>query len=1221
MISAYKKPTCSAIVFIDGKEMIFLRLKSLELQGFKSFPDKTILSFNNGVTAVVGPNGSGKSNITDAVRWVLGEMSTKNIRTPKMEDIIFGGSASRKPMGYAEVSLVIDNTYGESRLDTEYDEVTVTRRYYRGGESEYMINRHPVRLKDIAELFMNTGIGKTGYSNIGQGKISEIISQRSEDRRGVFEEAAGISKYRYQKNEAERKLKSVNENSVRLGDILSDLEERVGPLEKEAAAAKKYLELYDQKKAVDISLWIYDANKLHEKGNDNELKYAASKLSLESIDGEIQDIEARTDKLYQLTQEVKQKAEELNRRIIETVNKKHDIELENRDSEKDIKYTEEKIAQLSYDSNAKLHETKEAKELVLSLSDKEKADSEKLTELTERIDGLKKSAEEKADLLSDIESRTEEAEIAQKKSENEIVELRLRLAALEGNHESDDGRSSGIISGIEELSSDVESFKKQLALKEKTIDEYNSSLKLRLEEYNSAQDEILNITGDIESIKAETATAQLDIASKRQKADSLRRMDELFEGYGRSVKAVMTAAESNRLSGICGPVSRMIKVGAEHAIAIETALGASLQNIITEDERAAKNAIAYLKNIGGGRATFYPITSVRAGGQPINERELKSLPGYVGIAGGLVSCDDKYRGIIDYLLGRTLVFDNLDSASDAAKRFSYRYKIVTSDGQQINAGGSYTGGSVKHDSGMLTRSAEIEKLTAEADEEEKNLKRLSDRLSELSDRLSGLKDKAQEENENIGLLNNLLSAEKTQLQIITSKKETAEKRLCDLRSDLESIGTDRKNYENEHAGIEGLIKSAEEKLSGITGEIEKLHLDYADADNALDDINRSYNSMMIEKTALEKDIEASRFALSSNRERLAALESGIAENERESELLKNKLSETKEKIRSNGSDYDSLSSEIEQIEQERQKYIDKTLENEKLETELRNQSKDKSHAREIIFRDYTKYEAAREQIKNEHDRLAAKIWDEYELTYSAACALEYPPVDDKNRAEYGSKQTELRSKIRSLGNVNVGAIDEYREVKEKYDFSKAQIEDLTKAQENLTDIISKIEKEMQVRFVEAVALINKHFKVVFRELFGGGDAEIYLTDPDNALESGIEIDVAPPGKIIKSLMTLSGGEQSFVAIALIFAILEVNPTPFCIFDEIESALDDVNVYRYAEYMKRYSDKTQFIVITHRRGTMESSDMLYGVTMPERGVSKVLGIDINEVEQKIGGDII
>ncbi len=1198
-----------------------LRLKSLELQGFKSFPDKTVLSFNNGVTAVVGPNGSGKSNITDAVRWVLGEMSTKNIRTPKMEDIIFGGSASRKPMGYAEVSLVIDNTYGENRLDTEYDEVTVTRRYYRGGESEYMINRHPVRLKDIAELFMNTGIGKTGYSNIGQGKISEIISQRSEDRRGVFEEAAGISKYRYQKNEAERKLKSVNENSIRLSDILNDLEGRVGPLEKDAAAARKYLELYDQKKAVDISLWIYDADKLHEKGNENELKYASSKLSLESIDGEIQDIESRVDKLYQQTQEVKQKAEELNRKIIETVNRKHDIELENRDSEKDIKYTEEKITKLAAELKLKEQETIDSKELIKALEEAEKEHLSKLSELNCEIEKLKISANEKADQLSSIESKTEEDEILKKKAENDIVELKLRLAALEGTHEADDGRSSDLMMNIEELSSDIEGFLKQIALKEKTIAEYRSTLDARLEKYNSEQDKVVKLSYEIEDVKKEISSSQLALASKRQKADSLRRMDELFEGYGRSVKAVMSASENGRLNGICGPVSRMIKVGGTHAIAIETALGASLQNIITEDENAAKSAISYLKNIGGGRATFYPITSVKASSQGINEKEVSNIKGYIGIAGGLVSCDEKYRGIIDYLLGRTLVFDDLDNASYAAKRFSYRYKIVTLDGQQINAGGSYTGGSVKHDSGMLTRSAEIEKLTSEALEEEKKLKLLTSKLDEKTKKLDELKDQAQEDNENIGLLNNLISVEGTQLQIINSKRETSEKRRSDLQSDLDGIGDDRKNYESEHANIEKLISDAEAHLSGISNGITKLQQDYANTDNELDDINRSYNSMMIEKTALEKDIEASRTQIVSNREKLSALNADIEENKNESQRLCSKLSETKERIKSNGSDYDSLSDEIKKIESDRAKYIEKTLENEKLETELRNQSKDKSHAREIIFRDYTKYEAAREQIKNEHDRLAAKIWDEYELTYSAACALEYPPVDDKNRAEYGSKQTELRSKIRALGNVNVGAIDEYKEVKEKYDFSKAQIEDLAKAQENLTDIISKIEKEMQVRFVEAVANINKHFKVVFKELFGGGDAEIYLTDPDNALESGIEIDVAPPGKIIKSLMTLSGGEQAFVAIALIFAILEVNPTPFCIFDEIESALDDVNVYRYAEYMKRYSDKTQFIVITHRRGTMESSDMLYGVTMPERGVSKVLGIDINEVEQKIGGDVI
>lgn len=1197
-----------------------MRLKSLELQGFKSFPDKTVLNFESGVTAVVGPNGSGKSNITDAIRWVLGEMSTKSIRTPKMEDIIFGGSATRKPMGYAEVSLVIDNRSGAGRLDTEYDEVTVTRRYYRGGESEYMINRRAVRLKDIAELFMNTGIGKTGYSNIGQGKVAEIISQKSEDRRGVFEEAAGISKFRYQKNDAERKLKTANENKLRLSDILSELEARVGPLEKEANNAKKYLELYEQKKNVDIALWIFDSDRLRESGNENELKYSASKLSLESVDGEISEIEAKSEKLYTQIQDIKLKTDELGQKIIESGNRRHSIELENHDCESEIRHIEEQLSRNAEErakkSKQKLDTEKQSDEQESAL----KKNREKYTSVLSDIASL----DEKGSILNEQLKKTElllgDTEVTQRDAEIRLVELKMNLASLNGSHTAESDRTAELEESLAEITESISSLLKQKSNKEKSLNDYKENRSAQQEKQRDAQAEIIRLEEEAEELKNKISEAKLSLDTKRQRADSLRRMDELFEGYSRSVKALMSAASNRTVKGICGPISKAITVGSDYALAIETALGANLQNIITEDEAAAKAAINYLKQTGAGRATFYPITSVKPSSSGLSENELKSNSGYVGIASRLVLCDDKYRGIIDYLLGRTAVFDNLDNASIAAKRLGYRLKIVTLDGQQINAGGSYTGGSVKHDSGMLTRKAEIERLTEQAKDAEKALIQLESSLNENREKLSDLRRISQEASENLGLLQSLISSEETQLQVILSKTEAAEKQKKELSDNLDGIGAGKKDYEKKKSDAEKEIEEAEKLISEIKDKLEKLHREYEKDDEQLDLISKEGNSLLIQKATLEKDIETGESTLASAKELIATLLSDISGLEESDLDLNKRLEATRQKIKSNSSDFEMLNSEIERIEQDRRAYVEKTMQNQKLETKLREELRDKTRAREIIFRDYTKFEAKREQLKAEHDRLASKIWDEYELTYSTACEMNLPKVDESNRQSYSQRQNELRSKIRSIGHVNVGAIDEYKEVKERYDFSKNQIEDLEKAEISLTEIIGRIEKEMQAKFLSAIDSINKNFKIVFRELFGGGDAEIYLSDPDNPLESGIEIDIAPPGKIIKSLITLSGGEQSFVAIALIFAILEVNPTPFCIFDEIESALDDVNVYRFADYMRKYSDKTQFVVITHRRGTMESADVLYGVTMPERGVSKVLGINVNEVEQKIGEKI-
>ncbi len=1197
-----------------------MRLKALEMQGFKSFPDKTVLSFDKGITVVVGPNGSGKSNITDAVRWVLGEMSTKSIRGAKMEDVIFGGSDNRRPMGYAEVSLVIDNTVGLGRLDSEYDEVTVTRRYYRGGDSEYLINGKTVRLRDIAELFMNTGVGKTGYSNIGQGKIAEIISQKSDERRAVFEEAAGISKYRYQKNEAERKLKDTDSNLLRLSDILSELGSRVGPLEKEAAAAKKYLDLHAQKREVDVALWLYDAEAMRAKANETERRYMAYKLELEAVDSEIGSLEEKSERLYQKSSEGQAGAEALAERVSKYINEKHDLESSSRVLENDILHTKSRIEQTEGELKVRKQslsdgqaKTKELDESAALVKEKLELIIKELTDTEDRIKAQEKLCEEAEELIL---IREDDAKL----KEAELVELRVRLSALQGSYEAGSGRSEEIEKDIEAAEEGISALNEAKNRAEKTVSDYTQAIDKARNEQNSVLDEMTELESELSDEKERLSEIRISVDTKKQRAEALRRMDELLEGYNYSVKNVMHGASGGQLKGICGPVSKVISVRPEYSIAIETALGANIQNIITEDEEAAKAAIAYLKRTNGGRATFYPITSVKAQQGSISAADLQRQKGYVGMADSLCGHDKKYAGVIGYMLGRTAVFDNIDNAALTAKTFGYRIRIVTLDGQLINAGGSFTGGSVKSDSGILTRSSQIASINDEITK-----LTLSQRESELHiNEINGKLEKKRSESESLGgqisLLQTMLQAEQTQLEVLKSRLDTENERKNALAADLYGLGEAGRHYDSERLELAGSIREAEKALSEANKATEDAVNRRNSADDTLADLNSKHGRLLVDKTATEKDLEACLNGIESNGSALKVLEEQIAYAEELLIRLTEKLDKARSSISENKVSDEALAGDIESLESERRRLIEQNIEYEKQQAKIRDTLRDANRRREVVFKEFTKAEGQREQLTAEHDRLAAKIWEDYELTYTAAAELGYPPVTEETRPSYGARQTELKNKLRALGQVNVNAIDEYAEVKARYDFESGQYDDLIKAKESLLGLITRVEREMKTKFITAFEEINKNFKVTFKELFGGGSCDISLTDPENVLTSGIEINVAPPGKIIKNLIALSGGEQSFVAIALIFAILNVNPTPFCIFDEIESALDDVNVVRLAEYMRRYSEKTQFVVITHRRGTMEASDMLYGITMPDRGISKVLSMNVNEVEQKIGGDL-
>lgn len=1192
-----------------------MRLKSLELQGFKSFADKTILSFDRGVTAVVGPNGSGKSNISDAVRWVLGEISSKNIRGKKMEDVIFGGTDNRRPMGFAEVSLTIDNTDPDNKMAIDYDEVTVTRRYYRSGESEYMINRKPVRLKDITELFMNTGIGRTGYSIVSQGRAAEIISQKSDERRNIFEEAAGISKYRQRKNEAERKLVETDDNLIRINDILSELEGRVGPLERDAAKARKYLDLFEAKKAIDVAISVFDISDIKNKAQKYNSDFEIVKHELEMADDSLRSLETQSDKLYEMSQANKLRYEELNMLIRESSKRKFDFEASEKVLENDIKHIKEIIIGANEEKKRISEEHTAASALLASSQETSEKNKNELAILVSSCEKLKKEIEEFDSKLDSLSDKIDSLDMTCNFKKDEVVKIKIDLSSLCASGKSRDERKLQAQTELTELDKSLKLTENRIAQAKKTVSNYSE----KISEINSIltdKDSLLSsMNTEIKKLTERQNSLSLDISSKKQRIESLKRMEELFEGYTQSVRAVMSASESGKLSGIIGPVSRIINLDSKYAVAIETALGASIQNIVCNNENDAKSAIRYLKDNRRGRATFYPLNSIKPQYMPENIK--LGGKGFIGIASELVKTDAKYQKAIDFLLARTAVYATLDDATDAARANGYRLRAVTLDGQQINAGGSFTGGSVRSDSGILTRSSEIEKITSDLNRTLQDFKANESKINNLSKQIKSAESDRADTEAKIALFTSLSNAENTQQKILCAQRDNDTARKQAILNVINEITDEQSQTENDIEKnksqiqiLESEIAEAEQKFKALLTERDTLTKDQSD-------IGIRVSAMGIEIERKKKDIEALEYEISIRKDTINSL---ISKQDIENNKISNanqKLENIAKRIETGAKEAENISDEIDKMQKEISDISEKNLQNELKETKLREETKDITHKREILFRSYTKLESQCENIKTEQDKLTSHLWDEYELTFTAALELDYEEVNAANRADAVKSRNELKGKIKNLGAVNVNAIEEYQEVKTRYDFLKVQFDDLTKSKSELTGVIYKLESEMRTQFISVFNDINKNFKEVFRELFGGGSADLSLVDPDNVLTSGIDINVAPPGKIIKNLSLLSGGEQSFVAIALFFAILKVNPTPFCILDEIEAALDEVNVARFAQYCQKYSSKTQFIVVTHRRGTMESADVLYGVTMYERGISKVLSVNVTEVEQKIG----
>ncbi len=1192
-------------------------LKSLELHGFKSFPEKTILHFHDGATVIVGPNGSGKSNITDAMRWVLGELSTKNIRGSKMEDVVFAGADGKKPMSFAEVSVTFDDSTEPRILAAGYEEVTVTRRYYRSGDSEYFINRKRARLKDIYELFMNTGIGREGYSIIGQGKIAEIISKKSEERRSAFEESAGISKFRYRKTESEKKLTETAANMERVADIEGELAGRIGPLEKDAARARKYLELYETKKKTDVALWLYDAEQFTENIKKSERDTRMSAHELEMAEDSRKQTEDRIDKLYEQSHANKEASQHNHESRNAAVGEKARLDSETEIAKSEIRHKTDRIATektAMTEAETELANIRDREEV---LHARQVEAEEQFTAEKDRTNEAEAAVKRHGEAKIETETRLETLLGEQKARESVLTDLRVRINVLEQTASTQTERQKNIETEADKYRQEEAGYDRIIADSSAAVAAYEN----KLTEVNAALAAVTDQREQAETHVTDLRRKITELTGNREGLSSrigaIRRMQEHFDGYNNSIRFVMGQASAGKLAGIHGPVSYLIKVSEQYVIAIETALGSALQNIITEDENAAKAAIGALKQANAGRATFYPISTIRPMERGREFDGVENGVGFVGYADALVDCDVRYRNIIRSQLARTAVFDTLDHATVVAREKNWRIRAVTLDGQIINAGGSFTGGQSKRESGILTRAAQIDKMEEELAALDKALTETGVMLTEAEKSVAEARTRGKSDEDKRSLLTTLLQAEQSRRGEAEAKKRYVAGLLANLHRDSESITETGKRSAADIASLQQKADTLTVEIADIGEKRSEIAISRHEHEDALFQWQEKWQEGRIRLAELSRDRENLVTLLAECTARTSAVrEAQLGRRERVAQL-ETEIRELEIAITEKAAAAVTLSKAIEELTSKGQSLhdtgdaLDKELS--MLQTKLREQTGKK----ELIYTAHTKNETRLEQLRAEYDKMTQKLWDEYELSYATAKTYrdenDIAPVEQGQRSSHLAKQQSLKNEIRALGHVNVDAIEEYTEVKKRYDYIRGQLDDLRCAKEELEKVLEGIEKEMREIFLEAFGRINTYFGQVFRELFGGGHAEVTLADPENPLTCGIEISAAPPGKTIKNLNLLSGGEQAFIAIALLFALIKVNPSPFCIFDEIEAALDETNVARVGRYVKKYTSEMQIIMISHRRGTMDIADTLYGVTMPQPGISKVTTVDLRDTD--------
>ena len=1177
--------------------------KELEIQGFKSFPDKVKITFDAGVTGVVGPNGSGKSNLSDAVRWVLGETSARQLRAAgKMEDVIFGGTQRRGAMGFAQVRLTLDNH--AHTLDLDADEAVIGRRYYRSGESEYTINGQVCRLKDIYELLLDTGIGRDGYSVIGQGRIAEIVAAKSSERREIFEEACGIAKYRYRKNEAERRLAAAAENLERLRDILGELEARVGPLERESEKAQKFLALSGQRKTLEVTLWTDGVHRAREAVRRQVRDYETAQADYERFDRETNAAEAEAEEIRMQAQQLTIAVERLNGDIRSITEQISGSESRIAVLENDIARNDESAAGLQAEIEAGQQDCTEAEAALQrhrAVAQDMAAAGQKLAAELEVLnaDFVRLAQENDRSGARRDTLRAETAELSARRTEAQVAQ-----AAAEAAAETALGRLPALEEAAEVLAvqrddagQDLEDTKKYLAAlteNENQLKNVRAGLALKLKSRRAALDE------------ADAAEQRLnrELDAARQRLSVLRELEKNMDGYQNSVKAVMRAASARRLRGIIGPVSSILRVEPGREVAIETALGGALQNIVVENEAAAKAAIALLRSENAGRATFLPLDTVQPG--VFRGR----LSGSARLASGLVQAEARYANIVSNLLGRIVVVDEINEASRVARELGYHNKVVTLDGQVINAGGSFTGGSVQRSAGLFTRRQEMEELRLKAADLQKDCLAAQEKTDQCKTQADALAaELTAAESEQITAANDRVRAE-AERKRLESAVEQAETALNARQSEIDTLNAQLAESRKKAADAKAQEAALAAELETRAEELNRL----AQGDDAFLTRQRALAEQIgakrLEQVSRQKDAElaAAQIAALEQRtkdaaDRRTALEESLAALARRSDACRAEIGSIRKAKADSRAGIEAREAEIRSKTQER-------LKCQQAETEALARARTSADAREEMGREMARLAERKAAAESEYDATAAKLWDEYQLTVSQAEEL---CVEFDSLPALRAQVADVRNKIRALGNVNVSAIEEYREVKARYDALSAQVADVEGSKNELTRMIAGLSGRMKEIFTDSFRAINENFGRIFAELFGGGSASLVLEDESEVLSCGIGIRVAPPGKVIKNLEALSGGEQALVAISIYFAILAVNPAPFCILDEIEAALDDANVSRFAQYLRRVSDKTQFIVITHRRGTMEAANVLYGVTMQEDGVSKLLKLDLDHVD--------
>ena len=1181
-------------------------LKALEIQGFKSFPDRTRITVGKGITAVVGPNGSGKSNISDAIRWVLGETSAKQLRGGgKMENVIFGGTQQRGAMGFASVSLVVDNT--DRRIDVDNDEVTIGRKYYRSGDSEYSVNGQNVRLKDIYELFLDTGLGRDGYSVIGQGRIAEIVGAKSNERREIFEEASGIAKYRYRKNEAERRLASAEENLVRLRDILGELEERVGPLERESKKAKQYLELAERRKGLEVTLWVDTVQKARDTVREQQRKieiagadYARAGREIEAIDAETESTRAEIEHLITEADRCNAEIRAITEEIAGADSRIAVLENDIAHNDATIASLKEEIGQSGLGREAIAAEVRGHGEGIAACERQAAAYAARTGELEALLEELQNrsaaSGERRGVVtgrLNAMAARITDLKVAAAGAASSVEAAKKRLAAAE----SEGAANAALTRDLEEQKAETDAFLQDAVERLTRLENIKGGLTLKVESRRGALAQ-----ADENEQKLLRA-----IEAARQRIAMLKDLERNMDGFQSSVKAVMKAAANRRLRGVTGPVSTILSVKPGYEVAIETALGFALQNIVVENETAAKAAMAFLRDERAGRATFLPLDTVKPGS--FNGR----LPEGAVLASSLVTYDEKYANIVSSLLGRIVVVDDINEASRTARALDYRNRVVTVDGQVVNAGGSFTGGSVSRSAGLFSRKQEIDELKKKVEALEKQ----RDAAEEKTDRAKAEVD--------------ALSAEltATESEAITAggdkiRGEVESGRIAAALSQARAAG---EMLSAERAQLAAQIAASEKAGADAAAEMEVLTRDSAALEEELRAISGSDDTFLETRTRLADELSdlklkalAAQKDIESHRAAIAQLESRTDESDARArqlaaniETLTAQNAERAAQIETIRAAIAGSRNEIEKREEAKAGAVRRRMEKEGGITQQTARVRKITDEREVLGREIARLTEQKEQKDAEYEQTVAKLWEEYELTLSAAQELCVP---FESGAELRRQVSEVRGKIKALGNVNVSAIEEYAEVSQRYEFLRAQVGDVETSKAELQKLIAGLSDEMRAMFSESFAAINRNFGRIFAELFGGGTARLYLEDEADVLGSGISIEVAPPGKIIRNLSALSGGEQALVAISIYFAIFGVNPAPFCVLDEIEAALDDVNVTRFAQYLRRISSETQFIVITHRRGTMEEADVLYGVTMQEDGVSKVLKLDLEHVDASL-----